>query len=58
LNLEVGLAAEGGNDPRIEVIQVNQKEQRFVLDVAAEPRSVVLDPNTWALVRATFERRD
>ncbi|MCJ7627845.1 MAG: hypothetical protein MUO50_05595 [Longimicrobiales bacterium] len=45
-----------GEDARIEVIQMTEKQQRFQLEVGGEPRSVALDPNSWALIRASFTK--
>ena len=56
LDLEVGIAEPGADRPRIEKIRMTEKGQRFQLAVQGEPRDVVLDPNTWALVRASFGR--
>jgi aminopeptidase N len=70
LELEIGITeadaegsrlaegSRGGDGPRIEVIRMTEKRQSFRLAVEGEPRSVVLDPNTWALVRASFQRGD
>jgi aminopeptidase N len=54
LNLEIGIIEAEAPDPRIEVIRMTEKQQRFELEAGGEPRSVVLDPNTWALIRANF----
>ncbi|WP_428278023.1 M1 family metallopeptidase [Candidatus Palauibacter sp.] len=43
--------------PRFEVIDVDGREGRFTIPVPAEPLDVVLDPNTWLLMDAAFERR-
>lgn len=56
LDLEVGLAEPGVDSPRVEVIRMTEKRQTFRLAVTGEPRTVVLDPNTWALVRVTFRK--
>ncbi|MGW8268677.1 MAG: M1 family metallopeptidase, partial [Longimicrobiales bacterium] len=54
LGLEVGVFEPGMDNARVEVIRMTGTRQAFRLPVAGEPRAVVLDPNTWALVEATF----
>ncbi len=54
LDLEVGISMENTEAPRIEVIQMTEMRQSFRIPVQGRPASVVLDPNTWALVRADF----
>jgi len=54
LELEIGITGEEGEEPRIEVIQMTEKQQRFQLDAGARPLSVVLDPEVWALVRGSL----
>ncbi|MFH1764049.1 MAG: M1 family aminopeptidase [Gemmatimonadota bacterium] len=56
LELEIGVTEAPGQDARIEVIQMTEKQQRFQLEVGGEPRSVALDPNSWALIRASFTK--
>ena len=50
LPLEVGLSG------RIEKIEMIRKEQQFEIASNKEPESVVLDPNTWMLMTAKFEK--
>jgi aminopeptidase N len=54
LNLEIGIHEAGSTEPRIEVIRMTEKRQRFQLTVGGAPASVELDPDTWALIRQTF----
>jgi aminopeptidase N len=54
LHLEIGIPDPGGGSSRIEVVEMTEKEQRFLITVEAEPAAVTLDPDTWALVQATF----
>jgi aminopeptidase N len=58
LNLEIGISEADADDPRVEVVRMNEKRQRFRLAVEGEPRSVALDPNTWVLVQADFHKQD
>lgn len=57
LPIEVGFSAKGGVHPRIEKIEMTQKQQRFELASEQEPASVELDPNTWMLMDAKFAKR-
>ena len=55
--LEVGIYAPG--DPRpaqVTTVRIDGPSHRFVIPVAAEPADVRLDPRTWALFRAEFQR--
>jgi aminopeptidase N len=51
------LPLEFGIDGRGEKIELIQKQQRFELAAEKEPSAVVLDPNTWVLMNATFAKR-
>jgi aminopeptidase N len=52
LPLEIGL-----DGARIEKIELSQKQQRFTLAAEKEPAAVALDPNTWVLMQARFDKR-
>ena len=56
LDLEVGVQEAGQETLRVDVIRMTEKRQTFRLPVTEEPGEVVLDPNTWALVQARFQR--
>ena len=58
--IQVGIYAEDESRPRprIEVLQVNEINNRFTIRVDREPAAVVLDPDTWVLMEAKFERRE
>lgn len=58
LDLEIGIMEADGAEPLIKVIRMTEKRQRFQLTVGGEPGSVELDPNTWALIRASFQRQN
>ena len=58
LHLEVGISGSEGADARVEVLEMTQKEEQFMVPAGAAPQSVTLDPNTWALIRATFTGRE
>ncbi len=55
LPLEIGLTIDG--PPRIEKIELTQKQQRFEIAADKEPLTVVLDPNTWMLMESRFAKR-
>jgi aminopeptidase N len=42
---------------RIERIEMTEKRQRFEIPAAETPASVTLDPNTWMLMEARFEKK-
>lgn len=48
--MEIGIYLEGQDRPQIETIQLNEKPGVFTIDVEAEPKNVILDPNTWVLM--------
>lgn len=52
--LEVGIYIADKNAPQIEVLQVNEKSNVFIIKVDSEPENVLLDPNTWVLMEAEF----
>jgi len=56
--IQVGIYIEDESRPRIEVLQVNEINNRFTIRVNREPAAVVLDPDTWVLMEAEFERRN
>ncbi|MEP7272526.1 MAG: M1 family metallopeptidase [Acidobacteriota bacterium] len=55
LPLEIGLTSDG--PPRIEKIELTQKQQLFEIAADKEPLTVVLDPNTWMLMESRFVKR-
>ncbi len=58
LNLELGISEAGEDTSRIVLLRMTEKSQRFQLAVEGAPRSIALDPNTWALIQADFVRRN
>jgi aminopeptidase N len=67
-NVEVDLAQKQDGDAyrlplevsvqgKIEKIEMTEKQQRFTIASDKEPSSVELDPNTWILMDAHFEKR-
>ena len=57
LPLTVGLSVDGQAERRVERIELRERTGRFTIAVDGEPPSVVLDPDVWVLMDATFERR-
>ena len=55
--VQLGIYFEGQQPPQIELLQVNEMENTFTVVVDREPADVVLDPDTWVLMEAVFERR-
>jgi aminopeptidase N len=55
LPLEIGVTIDGAL--KIEKIDFTQKQQRFELTAEKEPATVTLDPNTWVLMNARFDKR-
>jgi len=49
LPLQVGIAGAAGA-PRIELIELKDKDGRFTLTAETEPASVTLDPDSWMLM--------
>lgn len=54
--VQVGIKYPGKNTMTIELLQVNKKSNSFTIKVETEPEALVLDPNTWVLMDADFER--
>ena len=50
--LDIGIIADRAAAPRVETVALDQRAQTFTLKVDREPEDVVLDPNTWLLMRA------
>lgn len=55
LPLEIGVTIDGVT--KIEKIEFTQKQQRFEFPADKEPTTVALDPNTWVLMDARFNKR-
>jgi aminopeptidase N len=57
--LDIGILVDHAAAPRVETVALDQRTQTFTIKVEKEPVAVVLDPNTWLLMRAgEFERKD
>ena len=52
LPMEIGLG-----DARVEKVEFTEREQQFAFGVDKAPGVVVLDPNTWVLMKAEFGKQ-
>jgi aminopeptidase N len=50
--VDLGIVTDRGAAPRIETVQITRRDQTITLALGKEPLDVVLDPNTWLLMRA------
>ncbi len=53
--VEVALYFKDGKS-QIESLTVNERINEFILKVDSEPQQIVLDPNNWVLMEASFKR--
>lgn len=51
------LPLEIGIDGKVEKIEMNTRQQQFMIPADAAPANVELDPNTWILMDAKFSKR-
>ncbi len=57
LSIQLAILADGSDRPRIETLDLNERTQRFAFSCDKAPASVVLDPDCWVLMKATFSQR-
>ena len=57
LPIEVGCVTEGTAEPRIQKFEMTDAKQQFQFASEKEPSSLILDPNCWVLMKASFKRR-
>lgn len=57
LTIQLAIIAEGSDRPRIETLDLTERTQRFEFSCEKAPASVVLDPDCWVLMKATFGER-
>lgn len=56
--LEIAIYYEDQDQPQFEVLQVNKKSNRFIINVQAIPNEIKLDPNFWVLMDVlSFEQK-
>ncbi|MGA2264265.1 MAG: M1 family metallopeptidase [Acidobacteriota bacterium] len=49
--LDIGIMADRNAAPRVETVQLEQRDQTFSIKLDKEPAEVVLDPNVWLLMQ-------
>ena len=49
--IDIGIVGDPAAAPRVETVALDQRAQSFTIKVDKEPADVVLDPNTWLLMR-------
>ena len=54
--IEIAVYYPGQPKPQIERIDVDKLSNKFFIRVSGEPEKVILDPNTWVLMDAEFEK--
>jgi len=54
--VDLGIYAAGKGPTRIEVLHLNEKTNTFTFSTDAAPSKVVLDPDTWVLMEADFQK--
>jgi aminopeptidase N len=55
--IEVGITLGRTPVPAIQVAQLRRQHEVFIFPSDTEPLSVVLDPNAWVMMQATFEKK-
>ena len=55
--LEVGIYGPNDQKPEIKRVQIDEKSNVFTIPVATEPKNIVLDPNFWVLMEASFKKK-
>jgi aminopeptidase N len=56
--IEIAIYYQGQDRPQIEIVQADKKSNVFTLQVGSEPKSIVIDPNTWVLMDADFRKNE
>jgi aminopeptidase N len=57
LPLEFGIAADGSAEPRIEKVEMKDRQAKFEIKADKAPRAVTIDPNCSMLAKTTFAER-
>ena len=55
--LEIGIYSGKNTEPMIKKFDVEKKENIFKLAAETKPYKIVLDPNTWLLMKSEFEEK-
>ena len=54
--IELGINFKGDQHQQIELLQVKEKSTVFKIKVEDEPENIILDPNSWVLMRTDFKK--
>jgi aminopeptidase N len=57
LPIEVGITTDASGPARIEKVEMTARQHHFEVPAEESPATVTLDPNCWALLRATLTRK-
>jgi hypothetical protein len=55
--IEIVIEPAAGAGPAIQVADLRERHQVFTFPSATEPASVILDPNAWSMMQASFEKK-
>ena len=53
--IEFGINFKGEKSQQIERVQLNEKSNVFKIKVKKEPENIILDPNSWVLMKTEFK---
>ena len=55
--LEIGMYFKDGTSPKIEIIKMDEKSKKFLIELDEKPVKIELDPNKWVLMEASFVKK-
>jgi aminopeptidase N len=55
--LQIGIYLPGNTQPLMKTVDVKEKKNQFAVAVDSAPDKIVLDPNSWVLMDATFVKK-
>ena len=55
--LDIGIITDPGAAPKIETVQLEKRDHTVTFKLDKEPADVVLDPNTWLLMKSEFAKK-
>jgi aminopeptidase N len=55
--IEIAIAPAAASGPAIQIADLRERHQVFTFASNTEPAGVVLDPNAWIVMQATFEKK-
>jgi aminopeptidase N len=56
--IEFGINFKGEKNEQIERVQLNEKSNVFKIKVKKEPENIILDPNSWVLMKTEFKKNN